>query len=340
MTERGRMIDAMGGEEGCRRLSESFYAHVSQEPELRPLFPGKSLRCATEEFSAFLVQFLGGDEEMTQYRWWLSLRESHARFRITAPQRIAWLRQMEITLRSSDLAQETQDALLQFFAGSSTYLLGDSGEPVTDPELAGRWKSALALDEFVANIVSGHDAEVLQSFGGFAGRPSLFVGILTRMLRTNRPALVRAVAEAIEHDPTLGTRKHAGRALIHNAAVNGSPEIVALLLNQGVDADMRDRGDHTPLYRLANECSAETGPEIVRILVRAGAEVNYNGGATRATPLHMAARRGYAGIARALLESGASVVARDTRGCTPLDRAVNCRKPEVVRLLRDQIANF
>src|SRR3954451_17875747 len=111
-------LEALGGEPGCERLSAEFYARVANDPVLRPLFPGKSLRCATEEFSAFLVQFLGGDDQKTQYRWWLSLRESHARFQISESQRLAWLKQMELTLRSSALDQQTQDAMLQFFGSS------------------------------------------------------------------------------------------------------------------------------------------------------------------------------------------------------------------------------
>jgi hemoglobin len=72
---RAGLLEALGGEAGCKRLRMEFYARVGKEPVLRPLFPGKSLRCATEEFAAFLIQF---HEEQTQYRWWLSLRESHA----------------------------------------------------------------------------------------------------------------------------------------------------------------------------------------------------------------------------------------------------------------------
>src|SRR5260370_8055088 len=98
MCPRSALLEALGGEEGCRRLSAAFYARVGKDPVLRPLFPGKSLRCATEEFAAFLVQFLGGDEDQTQHRWWLSLRESHARFRIDPAQRRAWLKHIGTTL--------------------------------------------------------------------------------------------------------------------------------------------------------------------------------------------------------------------------------------------------
>src|SRR5215813_9891096 len=98
MRARSALLEALGGEEGCRRLSATFYARAGKDPVLRPFFPGKSLRCAIEEFAAFLIQFLGGNEEETQFRWWLSLRESHARFRIGPKERRAWLGHMEATL--------------------------------------------------------------------------------------------------------------------------------------------------------------------------------------------------------------------------------------------------
>ena len=100
-------LKSLGGEAGCQRLSAEFYARVGNDPVLRPLFPGKSLRCATEEFAAFLIQFLGGDEEQTQYRWWLSLRESHARFRVGPPERSAWLKQMRATLKAAQFDEKS-----------------------------------------------------------------------------------------------------------------------------------------------------------------------------------------------------------------------------------------
>src|ERR1700723_41023 len=116
MRARSPLLEALCGEEGCRRLSRAFYARVGNDPVLRPLFPGKSLRCAIEEFAAFLVQFLGGDEEQTQYRWWLSLRESHARFQIGPAERSAWLKHMGATLEAARLDEVTGKALRQFFS--------------------------------------------------------------------------------------------------------------------------------------------------------------------------------------------------------------------------------
>jgi ankyrin repeat protein len=50
----------------------------------------------------------------------------------------------------------------------------------------------------------------------------------------------------------------------------------------------------------------------------------------------MAARRGYVGTAGALLDSGAATEAKDRKGDTPLQRAVNCRRDAVARLLAER----
>ena len=61
--------------------------------------------------------------------------------------------------------------------------------------------------------------------------------------------------------------------------------------------------------------------------------MNFAEGSKRCTPLHMAARRGNVEIAEALLDCGADIDVRDSKGDTPLQRALNCRKPELASLL-------
>jgi hemoglobin len=131
-----RFLEALGGEAGCKRLSAEFYARVANDPVLRPLFPGKSLRWAIEEFGAFLIQFLGGDKEQTQHRWWLSLRESHARFRIDATERSVWSKHMGATLEAAPLNEKTRKALRQFFLQCSAYVIGTGAAEPEHEELA------------------------------------------------------------------------------------------------------------------------------------------------------------------------------------------------------------
>jgi hemoglobin len=88
------LYQAVGGRGVCRQLSEAFYSRVKRDPVLRPLFPGKSMRCAVEAFAAFLAQFLGGPAGDAEERWWLSLRDSHLRFKIGPRERQAWMSNM------------------------------------------------------------------------------------------------------------------------------------------------------------------------------------------------------------------------------------------------------
>lgn len=323
----------LGGEAGCRRLAAEFYARVGKDPVLRPLFPGKSLRCATNEFAAFLIQFLGGDEEQTQHRWWLSLRESHARFRIGPTERSAWLRQMASTLDEAPLNEGTRKALRQFFLRSSAYVVGQQAAAPEHEELAARWVAQRALDDAIGSIAGGHDQEALALAPQFTGRPSVLVGLLARMLESKRLPLIHFVIDAVEGEPSLAERRFSGRTLLHFASGAGCLDVVTSLLRLGTDPNQQDLGGHAPLYCVANQCASETGPQVVRELVQAGADVKACGGVTRATALHMAARRGYVGIAGALLDCGAALDGKDSKGDTPLQRAINCRRHAVVQLL-------
>src|SRR5436305_7244875 len=135
----GDIFQEIGGTAGCRRLAETFYKKVARDPLLRPLFPGKSMRCAIEEFSAFLVQLLGGPAEDTQFRWWVSLRESHQRFRIGPKERDAWMRLMTKAVEDARIAEPARDALLGFFDRSSAYVVNQgvaSSNSELDVEMA------------------------------------------------------------------------------------------------------------------------------------------------------------------------------------------------------------
>jgi hemoglobin len=215
---RAGFLEALGGEAGCKRLSAEFYALVGNDPVLRPLFPGKSLRCATQEFAAFLIQFLGGDEEQTQDRWWLSLRESHARFRIGPTERSAWLGHMEATLEAAPLNERTRKALRQFFMHSSAYVVGKDAAELDHGELAVRWGAQRVLDDTIAAIAAARDKDAIVLARRFASRPAVFVGLMARMLQSGRAELIHYVIDAVQGNPFLAAQRFSGRALLHFAS--------------------------------------------------------------------------------------------------------------------------
>ncbi len=342
------LYQAIGGTAGCRGLSAAFYARVERDPVLRPLFPGKSFRCAIEEFAAFLIHFLGGPGDDAQFRWWLSLRESHLRFKIGPKERSAWLANMRLALDDVRIEEPLRGVLLGFFERSSAHVVNHGEASAvekgpSDPasrgmreEISRRWDAQAGLEEVVAAIRGGDAQRAVALAEGPAlkacGR-SVLAGLLAQMIRSGQSVLLDYVRAKLTGDPELARERYAGRTLLHEAAAAGNPVMVEFLLSLGIDPNAADGGGHTPLYSVGNECALEGAATVVRALARAGADVDASDGAKRCTALHMAARRGNVEIAEALLDCGATLEARDSAGETPLRRSVNCNKVDVAALL-------
>jgi hemoglobin len=103
--------EAVGGEETFRRLVETFYAGVADDPDLRPLYPEEDLGPAADRLRMFLVQYWGGPTTYSQERGHPRLRMRHAPFVIGSAQRDAWLRHMRHALDTLELAP-AHDAML------------------------------------------------------------------------------------------------------------------------------------------------------------------------------------------------------------------------------------
>jgi hemoglobin len=335
----------IGGNEACRRLAVAFYGRVAQDPILRPLFPGKSFRCAIEEFTAFLAQFLGGPTEDSQFRWWLSLRESHLRFKIGPRERDAWMALMKAALDEAQIEKPWRSELLYFFRRSSAYV-ANHGTIIEDqsisPELSRRWSAQTELDRAVSAIRAGDAGVAIGLAEGQAGQdwtPSVHTGLMAAMIRHGTPQMLGYVEKRLRSDPAFVRERFNGRTLLHDAAAAGCVPVMELLLSLGADPNGKDAGGHTPIYYVGNECLVEAARHVARVLARAGADINASDGAVRCSSLHMAARRGNIAAAAELLDLGADIDPRDNRGDTPLRRAVNCNQIELARLLLDKGAN-
>ncbi|HTP32940.1 MAG TPA: ankyrin repeat domain-containing protein [Candidatus Acidoferrales bacterium] len=346
------LYQSAGGRDGCRKLSEAFYGRVQRDPVLRPLFPGKSMRCAVNAFAAFLAQFLGGPVEDAQERWWLSLRESHLRFKIGPQERQAWMSHMVEALEDVPIDEPVRLALRDLFERSSAYIVNTghggggaatAGNPPDDRvrrQIAQRWAEQRALDDLVAAIRLGDAGRAIELTESpvlearFARDRAVFAHVLGLMMGCGNDALLEYAEREVSADPALaGIHGRYGRTLLHDASAQGNLRMVELLLRLAADPNAKSTGGHAPLYCVANECQASGGGNIVRALVRAGAQVDARSDSKRSTALHMAARRGNTEVTAALLDCGADVNARDTTGDTPFRRAKNCRKAGVASLL-------
>ena len=96
MTEKGTepsVYDAVGGRPFFVDLVDGFYAGVSADPLLRPLYP-EDLTDSRRHLAGFLTQYWGGPSTYSDERGHPRLRMRHAPFAIGNAERDAWLRHM------------------------------------------------------------------------------------------------------------------------------------------------------------------------------------------------------------------------------------------------------
>jgi hemoglobin len=89
----GSIYDAVGGLPFFVDLVDGFYAGVSTDPLLRPLYPA-DLTDSRRHLAGFLAQYWGGPATYSEERGHPRLRMRHAPFVIGDAERDAWLRHM------------------------------------------------------------------------------------------------------------------------------------------------------------------------------------------------------------------------------------------------------
>ena len=108
--------------------------------------------------------------------------------------------------------------------------------------------------------------------------------------------------------------------------------VVAFLLENGANINVRDTIDQTPLIIASqNGCT-----DIVRMLLDAGADIHHRNDQGE-NALISAAQEGHIDTVKFLLEAGADVNQSNADGETPLDLAIRLRqKKELIELLREK----
>ncbi|MDQ1585454.1 MAG: hemoglobin [Actinomycetota bacterium] len=125
--------DVVGGEETFRLLVHRFYAGVSEDPVLRPLYPDPDLSGAEERLRMFLVQYWGGPRTYSEQRGHPRLRMRHVTFRIGPRERDAWLARMSAALDGLDLPDGTRDTLWDYLVMAAQSLVNVPSDPAEDP---------------------------------------------------------------------------------------------------------------------------------------------------------------------------------------------------------------
>jgi hemoglobin len=95
-------------------LVSQFYARVSVDPILAPMYPKEDMKGAAERLKMFLIQYWGGPTTYTEVRGHPRLRMRHAGFHIDEAARDAWLGCMKAAVEGVEMDQELREQLWEY----------------------------------------------------------------------------------------------------------------------------------------------------------------------------------------------------------------------------------
>ena len=135
----------------------------------------------------------------------------------------------------------------------------------------------------------------------------------------------------LEAGADVNYRSPLGATPLASAASNGHTEVVRVLLKARAEVNKAGNTDgETPLHLAADRGHTE----VMLLLLAAGADVN-QASYLEQTPLYTAAWWGHMDVVQILLKAGADVNQPDKDGWTPLDLAIMNGNMDVVQILRE-----
>lgn len=116
------VYEAVGGEKTFFDLVDTFYAGVSEDPLLRPMYP-EDLAPSKRHLALFLIQYFGGPRTYIEERGHPRLRARHLPFPIDQVARDAWIRHMRAAVDTLPFAPAAREELMRYFEGAATFLI-------------------------------------------------------------------------------------------------------------------------------------------------------------------------------------------------------------------------
>jgi ankyrin repeat protein len=114
-----------------------------------------------------------------------------------------------------------------------------------------------------------------------------------------------------------------------SAVLSGNTDVVKKLLDNGADANAKDKNGIPCLHHATFRGSAD----IVKILLNKGADVNSKDSTDKKTALFIAVDKGYTAIFQSLLDNGADINEKDEKGITCLMAAAHRSRLDMVKIL-------
>ena len=108
------LYEEMGGRATFEKLVSHFYALVSIDPVLRPMYPDDDIKGAAERLLMFLEQYWGGPSTYSEQRGHPRLRMRHATFHISEMERDVWLRHMKSAVDELEMRDDLREELWSY----------------------------------------------------------------------------------------------------------------------------------------------------------------------------------------------------------------------------------
>ena len=108
------LYEEMGGRDTFEQLVSHFYALVSVDPVLRPMYPDEDMKGAAERLLMFLEQYWGGPHTYSEQRGHPRLRMRHATFSIGELERDVWLKHMKSAVDELEMKPELKEQLWDY----------------------------------------------------------------------------------------------------------------------------------------------------------------------------------------------------------------------------------
>ena len=126
MTDRN-LYEALGGHQTFENLVSHFYALVTVDPILRPMYPETDLGGAAERLMLFLEQYWGGPTTYQETRGHPRLRMRHAGFHIGLAEHDAWLRCMKSAVDEMDVDADLKSQLWSYMEFAAASMVNQPG---------------------------------------------------------------------------------------------------------------------------------------------------------------------------------------------------------------------
>ena len=108
------LYEQMGGRKTFENLVSHFYALVSTDPMLRPMYPDDDFKGAAERLLMFLEQYWGGPNTYSQLRGHPRLPMRHAQFKIGENERDVSLSHLKSAVDSLEMDNEMREQLWSY----------------------------------------------------------------------------------------------------------------------------------------------------------------------------------------------------------------------------------